>query len=110
MPRQKRTSKYLTLAEKRNAGAQSIEKDLDLGNGITTVAYTQAIEDLRQKLHDYNELISRIDQAANAVQDAEQGVRAQGAGAPRAASPRGAWGRWDGDDGRWERVGNIGKI
>jgi uncharacterized protein YoxC len=75
MPRQKRTSKYLTLAEKRNAGAQSIEKDLDLGNGITTVAYTQAIEDLRQKLHDYNELISRIDQAANAVQDAEQGVR-----------------------------------
>ncbi len=75
MPRQKRTSKYLTLAEKRNAGAQSIEKDLDLGNGITTTAYTQAIEDLRQKLHDYNESLSLLDQAANAVQDAEQVVR-----------------------------------
>ncbi|MFQ4139642.1 hypothetical protein PGN35_025360 [Nodosilinea sp. PGN35] len=75
MPRQKRTSKYLTLAERRNAGTQSIAKDLDLGNGITTTAYTQAIEDLRQKLHDYNESLSLVDQAANAVQDAEQVVR-----------------------------------
>ncbi|PSR16611.1 hypothetical protein C8255_16915 [filamentous cyanobacterium CCP3] len=75
MPRQKRTSKHLTLAEKRNAGTQSIAKDLDLGNGITTAAYTEAIENLRQKLHDYNESLSLVDQAANAVQDAEQVVR-----------------------------------
>ncbi|WP_199289460.1 hypothetical protein [Phormidium sp. FACHB-77] len=75
MPRQKRTSKYLTLAEQRNAGVQSIERDLDLGNGISTTAYTRAIEDLRQKLRDYNESLSLLDQAANAVQDAEQVVR-----------------------------------
>ncbi|MGB3309512.1 MAG: hypothetical protein WBG32_15660 [Nodosilinea sp.] len=64
-----------TLAEKRNASTQSIAKDLDLGNGITTTAYTQAIEDLRQKLHAYNESLSLVDQAANAVQDAERVVR-----------------------------------
>jgi phosphoribosylformimino-5-aminoimidazole carboxamide ribonucleotide (ProFAR) isomerase len=75
MPRQKRTSKDLTTAEKRAAGIQSIGAELDLGNDITIKGYIQAMESLRQSLTLYNERISLTDQAGNAVKVAEKVIR-----------------------------------
>ena len=75
MSRLKKTSRVLTQAEKRIAGVQSIEADLDLGSGITASGYQQTIATLRQKLTSYNELLSLVDQAANAVKVAELETR-----------------------------------
>lgn len=75
MPRQKRASKALALAEKRISGIQSIQANLDLGNGITVSGYQYTIDTLRQKLKNYNELLSLVDQAANAVNAAELDAR-----------------------------------
>ncbi|PSN11285.1 hypothetical protein C7271_24815 [filamentous cyanobacterium CCP5] len=75
MPRQKKTSRTLVQSEKRIAGVKSIAADLDLGSGITAEGYQETIDTLRQKLSDYNELLSLADQAANAIQTAELNVR-----------------------------------
>lgn len=75
MPRQKKTSRTLVQAEKRISGVKSIDAALDLGSGITAEKYQETIDALRQKLNDYNELLSLVDQAANAVQAAELNVR-----------------------------------
>jgi hypothetical protein len=75
MPRQKRTSKVLSDAQKRAAGIKSIEASLDLGNGITAEDYAQAMEHLQQTLSTYNERLSLADQAGNAVKDAELAMR-----------------------------------
>ncbi|MEL6381202.1 MAG: hypothetical protein AAFQ89_01765 [Cyanobacteria bacterium J06626_18] len=75
MPRQKKTSRVLTQAEKRLASIQSIEADLDLGNGITVAGYHRTMDTLRQKLNAYNELLSLADQAANAIKMAELDTR-----------------------------------
>ena len=75
MPRQKRTSKVLTDAEKRAAGIQSIGAELELGQDITVKGYSQAITNLRDSLSAYNERLSLADQAGNAVKDAEKVIR-----------------------------------
>jgi hypothetical protein len=75
MPRRKKTSRILTLAEKRISGIQSIAADLDLGSGIHAEGYQHVIEALRQKVNAYNELLSLVDQAANAIKVAEQEAR-----------------------------------
>lgn len=75
MPRQKKASRVLTQAEKRSASVQSIHPNLDLGSGITALGYKRTIDTLRQKITTYNELLSLLDQAANAVKAAELDTR-----------------------------------
>jgi len=75
MPRRKKSSRILIQAEKRLASIQSIDANLDLGNGITVQGYQQIIETLRQKVTTYNEQVSLLDQASNGITVAEKVAR-----------------------------------
>jgi uncharacterized protein YoxC len=75
MSRQKKyTSTTLEKAQTRLAALKSIDTTLDMGNGLTVAAYSQLIEDARQKLETYNTTLSVVDQSYTAVTDAEKVV------------------------------------
>lgn len=70
----KQNSSALELAATRAAGLKSIEPALDLGNGLTLVAYSAAVEDGKAKLANYNTLLSQVDEAQNAFESAERNL------------------------------------
>ena len=72
MARRKKTSAALLKAENRLAGMKSINPKLDLGNGITAATYEKEITNLRQQIADYNTLLSKADEASNAITAAEK--------------------------------------
>ncbi|MGC1308646.1 MAG: hypothetical protein WA885_15580 [Phormidesmis sp.] len=74
MARRKKTSQVLPKAVKRLASIKSIDEKLDLGNGVTAAAFAKDIETLRQKLDDYNTLLSKVDAASNEIEQAERKV------------------------------------
>ncbi len=75
MSRQKKyTSIKLEKAQTRLAALKSINTALDLGNGLTVKAYSQMIEEARQKLETYNTALSVVDQSYAAVTDAEKTI------------------------------------
>ena len=75
MSRQKKyTSIKLEKAQTRLAALKSINVALDLGNGLTVKAYSQMIEEARQKLETYNTALSVVDQSYAAVTDAEKTI------------------------------------
>lgn len=70
--KKKYASTTLEKAQTRLAALKSIESTLDLGNGLTVKAYSQLIEEARQKLETYNTALSLVDQSYTAISDAEK--------------------------------------
>jgi hypothetical protein len=61
MARVKRGSRTLSLAEKRLAGLTAISVSLDLGNDLSSSRYAELIAAFRQKLAEYNTVLSVAD-------------------------------------------------
>ncbi|MBW4689056.1 MAG: hypothetical protein KME40_29190 [Komarekiella atlantica HA4396-MV6] len=76
MARRKRNSSVLERAERRIESLQSLNVELDFGQGVTVEAYTANINDLRSKLATYNTALSSIDKLTDDVRNAEQVVLA----------------------------------
>ena len=72
MPRQKRSSRTLLNAEQRAASLGSIGTNLSFGEGISLTEYNQLIDDLRNEIISYNQALSSIDKAANAIEAFER--------------------------------------
>ncbi len=70
--KKKRSSSVLEKAQTRLAEVKSIGQSLDLGNGMTVEAFSQLIEEGRQKLETYNTALSTVDQAYTAVAASEE--------------------------------------
>ncbi|PZO22882.1 MAG: hypothetical protein DCF25_01905 [Leptolyngbya foveolarum] len=74
MARRKKESSTLAKAERRLSGMKSISDKLDLGNGLSTVAYEKEIVALRNEIAEYNTLLSKVDAASNRVSSVEKGL------------------------------------
>ncbi|MCC5637644.1 hypothetical protein LC593_17725 [Nostoc sp. CHAB 5844] len=61
MARRKRTSVVLEKAERRAAGMNSIDPNLDVGNGLTLPNFSNLIETMRSKENAYNTALSNLD-------------------------------------------------
>ncbi|MGJ3247219.1 MAG: hypothetical protein ACFE0I_14245 [Elainellaceae cyanobacterium] len=72
MPRPKRNSQVLNNAEQRFAAMQSVTKEIDFGNGWTMEAYESIIQEMRQKLADYNRTLSMVDGAYSEMLEVER--------------------------------------
>ena len=72
MGRPKRSSSVsLDKALPRAAALSAIDPKLDLGNGLTLVAYRNKITNAQNKADVYNTLLSEVDAAALALEQAE---------------------------------------
>ena len=74
MARRKKESSTLAKAEWRLSGMKSISDKLDLGNGLSIVAYEKEIVVLRNEIAEYNMLLSKVDAASNRVNSAEKNL------------------------------------
>ena len=74
MGRLKRTSKIHDKANVRLAGLRSIGGQ-DFGNGVTSEGFEDAVADTRQKLEDYNQALSMVDEKANLLADSEKALQ-----------------------------------
>ncbi|NET84686.1 MAG: hypothetical protein F6J94_23040 [Moorea sp. SIO1F2] len=72
MARLKRSSRKLMNAERRLASLKSINARLDLGNGMTIQQLEASIQSVREKLENYNTMLSTIDGAYNNLLEAEE--------------------------------------
>ncbi|MEH2108245.1 hypothetical protein [Nostoc sp.] len=61
MARRKRSSVVLEKAVRRAASINSIDPNLDLGNGLTLPAFSTLIETMRTKQNAYNSALSSLD-------------------------------------------------
>ncbi|MBG1269970.1 hypothetical protein [Nostoc sp. WHI] len=61
MARRKRTSVVLERAVRRAASINSINQNLDLGNGLTLPTFSILIETMRTKENAYNSALSSLD-------------------------------------------------
>ncbi|MEH2399649.1 hypothetical protein [Nostoc sp.] len=61
MARRKRTSLVLEKAVRRAASINSIDLNLDLGNGLTLPAFSTLIERMRTRENAYNSALSSLD-------------------------------------------------
>ncbi|WP_026731093.1 hypothetical protein [Fischerella sp. PCC 9605] len=61
MGRQKRSSKVLERAVRRAASMNSIDPNLDVGNGLTLSAFSTLIETMRTRENAYNSALSNLD-------------------------------------------------
>ncbi|MBW4566472.1 MAG: hypothetical protein KME31_00205 [Tolypothrix carrinoi HA7290-LM1] len=61
MARRKRTSIVLEKAVRRAAGINSIDPNLNLGNGLTLPAFSTLIETMRTRENAYNSALSSLD-------------------------------------------------
>jgi hypothetical protein len=71
MARPKRSSSVLRKAEKRQAGLQSIDLALNLGNDLTLTTYSSLIEALRYQLAVYNSALSTLDDQSRQIKEIE---------------------------------------
>lgn len=67
MARRKRSSQVLEKAQRRAAGMSSIAPELDLGNGMTLETYWLKVQGMRDRLTEYNRLLSNVDQSYNDI-------------------------------------------
>lgn len=65
MARKKKELRSLSKALVRLAGLKSINNTLDMGNGISVVAYQALIKDGQEKLEKYNQFLSTLDGMSN---------------------------------------------
>jgi hypothetical protein len=75
MTRPKRSSVILQKAEKRQAGLQSIDPLLNLGNQLTLDSYSILIETLRSQIATYNRTLSSLDDQSRQLKETEQQLR-----------------------------------
>jgi hypothetical protein len=75
MSRTKRSSKALEQAERRVAGLKTIDENLDLGTGLTVVAFDTDINGLRDKLNEYNRTLALLDEKLNDLEASEKVVK-----------------------------------
>ena len=61
MARSKRTSQVLEKAVRRAASINSIDPNLDLGNGLTLPAFSTLIQTMQTKENAYNTALSNLD-------------------------------------------------
>lgn len=54
-------AKRIAKAETRIAGLHSIDEKLDLGNGLSLDNHRSVLQQLRDKIHTYNKLLSDVD-------------------------------------------------
>jgi hypothetical protein len=74
MSRRKKTSAMLVKGEQRLAGLKSIGVSIELGNDITSDSLENDVANLRLALENYNTLLSKVDEASNAIEQAEKQV------------------------------------
>lgn len=72
MARRKRTSQMLEKAVRRAAGINSIDPNLDLGNGLTLPAFSTLIETLRTRENAYNSALSNLDKLYREMLETER--------------------------------------
>lgn len=70
--KKKYTSIVVEKAQTRLAALKSIQATLDLGNGLNVETYGGVIDDVRQKMENYNTALSVVDQSYTAVIEAEK--------------------------------------
>ncbi len=75
MARQKKTSKIVEDASVRLASIKSIGTNLDLGNGVTTVVYSDLIDKAKDTLEEYNTALSLVDEKQNLYKSVEKELR-----------------------------------
>jgi hypothetical protein len=75
MARAKRTSSVLETARQRLAGLKSITPPPDFGTGLALAGYETDIKNLSDKLDDYNEKLSTLDQLQNDLESSEADLR-----------------------------------
>ena len=75
MARTKRTSSVLETARQRLAGLKAINPPPDFGPALTLVGYEADIDGLIEKLDNYNEKLSTIDELQNDLEAAEVDLR-----------------------------------
>lgn len=75
MAYKRKTSQHLTEAQKRLANLKAIDPDLDLGNGLTTAAFTAQITAAQNALDAYNALLAQADGAGNDFKATEKQLR-----------------------------------
>jgi hypothetical protein len=61
MARQKRSSKVLEKAVRRAASMNSIDPNLDVGNGLTLPAFSTLIQKMQTQEYAYNTALSNLD-------------------------------------------------
>jgi len=61
MSRRKRSSPMLKKAVRRAAGMNSIDPNLDVGNGLTLPTFSTLIETMRTKENAYNSALANVD-------------------------------------------------
>jgi ABC-type transporter Mla subunit MlaD len=74
MARQKRNSTILTYAEHRLVALEAIDTTLDLGDGLSVEAISQAIAATRAQLKSYNAALTEADHLKEAMQQKEQAL------------------------------------
>ncbi|MEH2329315.1 hypothetical protein [Nostoc sp.] len=67
MSRKKRTSRVLEKAELRSAGLKAIDSNMNFGDDCDLQNLSQAIEQLRTMLDDYNTALTVIDSSKNKI-------------------------------------------
>lgn len=72
MARRKRTSQMLEKAVRRAAGINSIDPNLDLGNGLTLPAFSILIETMRTRENAYNTALSNLDKLYREMLETER--------------------------------------
>jgi uncharacterized protein YaaN involved in tellurite resistance len=75
MSRTKRGSNALKSIEKRLAGMQSIDPNLDFNNGFSLALFSDKADALRQLIADYNTLLSNLDSLLTDIVAAEKDLR-----------------------------------
>lgn len=72
MTRRKKKSAILEKSQERLTGLKTIDGKADLGNGITSATFEKEVSGLRQQIEAYNVLLTKADEAANAIEIAEK--------------------------------------
>ncbi|MBD2244247.1 hypothetical protein [Nostoc sp. FACHB-888] len=72
MARRKRTSQVLEKAARRAAGINSIDPNLNVGNGLTLPAFSTLIETMRTREHLYNTALSNLDKLYHEMLETER--------------------------------------
>ena len=75
MSRLKKGASHYNKAVTRLAALKSIDKNMDLGNGITITTYEAAIRELRDIVDDYNTFLSTLDEKLNRVRATEKKLK-----------------------------------
>jgi hypothetical protein len=72
MSRQKRSSKILERAVRRAASMDSIDRNLDVGNGLTLPGFSTLIEKMRNQEYAYNSALSNLDRLYREMLETER--------------------------------------